>query len=252
MPDFAPILTKVEFFKTSYTKTSAKVPPRSFSSLTLRLRGKVLVFTTEGRIESSENMLTFIPAGCAYETEIVKAGEMLIMHFWTAEGNARFCDHPFSLSPTHTENFLNLFLRGIRHAQAEETAYNVLADAYRLLAETNAAFFQKAPLPNTRMQACKQYLDAHVCDAELRISELAARYGSSEVYFRNTFKKYYNTTPLDYIKQRRMEIACQLLRTKLYTVAEVATRAGFDSISYFSSEFRRMTGSSPSEYRDFE
>ena len=93
-------------------------------------------------------------------------------------------------------------------------------------------------------------MDAHVCDSDMRISMLASMNGTSEVYFRNEFKKFYHVTPVEYVKQRRMETACRLLRTKLYTVAEVATRAGFDSISYFSAEFRRRMGCSPREYRN--
>ncbi|MBQ7821005.1 MAG: AraC family transcriptional regulator, partial [Clostridia bacterium] len=34
----------------------------------------------------------------------------------------------------------------------------------------------------------------------------------------------------------------------MYPVSEVATRCGFDSISYFSYEFRRRCGETPSEF----
>ena len=50
------------------------------------------------------------------------------------------------------------------------------------------------------------------------------------------------------LKARRIEIAKALLESNLYSVAEVAMRSGFESISYFSSEFRRATGFSPKEY----
>jgi AraC-like DNA-binding protein len=41
-----------------------------------------------------------------------------------------------------------------------------------------------------------------------------------------------------------------LLETGLYSITEVAFRTGFESSSYFSAEFRRMTGRSPKDYRN--
>lgn len=73
-------------------------------------------------------------------------------------------------------------------------------------------------------------------------------YFTSEVQFRADFRRAYGTSPVAYIKERRIAIAKTLLESNLYSVAEVAIRAGFDSISYFSSEFRRVTGFSPREY----
>ncbi len=247
-----PILTNVEFFQASYQRMEAKVPPRGFSSLTLRLSGKVLIFTTNGCIESKANMLTLLPAGCAYETKILEPGEMLILHVWTASPEPLFPDGPTAVLLEQTENLAHLFRRGIRHMGAEGVSYSVFADAYRILSEADTIFFQRAPQPPARMEECKRYLDERVCDPDLRVAELATRYGTSEVYFRNAFKKYYRMTPIEYIKQRRIDTACRLLRSQLYSVAEVATRAGFDSISYFSSEFRRKMGASPREYREGE
>ena len=99
------------------------------------------------------------------------------------------------------------------------------------------------------MISCKKFLDDHICDTQLRVADLAALYGCSEVYFRSEFRKCYYASPLEYIKKRRLEIACHLLETQLYSITEVATQAGFDSISYFSAEFRRMMGCSPRDYQ---
>ena len=98
------------------------------------------------------------------------------------------------------------------------------------------------------MKDVKNYIDENLCDPTLRVSALAEIFGTSEVYFRREFNKYYGATPVEYIKKQRIEHACRLLRTQLYTIAEVATRSGFDSISYFSSEFHKAMGCSPREY----
>ena len=102
------------------------------------------------------------------------------------------------------------------------------------------------------MIKCKEYLDENICDSSLRVSELAEMCEVSEVYFRREFKKFYGTSPMDYIKRRRIEVAQGLLQTGLCSVTETAFQSGFESISYFSSEFRRLTGMSPSEYIDIK
>ena len=244
-----PIITQVEFFETSYQTGSWRVQGRNFSSLTLRKSGKVSFFTTDGKAVSTAGMLTFIPAGCSYETEIEEAGEMLILHYCVQEGSPDLHTQPFFVRAEHAAPLTELFLRAIRHFQADE-GYSCMADAYRILGEAAKLTSKTRPTPHPRIARCKEYMDAHVCDSDMRISMLASMNGTSEVYFRNEFKKFYHVTPVEYVKQRRMETACRLLRTKLYTVAEVATRAGFDSISYFSAEFRRRMGCSPREYRN--
>ena len=240
-------ITHAEFLKISYRAISAKVAPRAFSSLTFRLSGEVSIFTTDDSFVSTSGAVTFIPAGCEYETIVHKAGEMLIMHFEVAEGSPNIYDRPFSVKPEHSDDFINLYMRAVRHFQSDRHL-DCMADAYRLLAEVERALLVDAPKPYKKMSDAKRFIDENLCDSSLRVSSLAEKFGASEVYFRKEFKKFYSYTPIEYIKKRRLELACQLLSTQLYSVAEVATRAGFDSISYFSSEFHKTMGCTPREY----
>ena len=243
------VITDAQFLKISYRALSARVAPRAFSSLTFRISGEVAIFTTEDSFVSSPGSITFIPAGFEYETTVHKAGEMLIMHFELADGSSNISDRPFSIRPERTEDFVNLYMRAVRHFQGDRVL-DCMADAYRLLAQVDKALLADTPKPYKRMSDAKRYIDENLCDSTLRVSDVSERFGASEVYFRREFKRFYSCTPIEYIKRRRLELACQLLSTQLYTVAEVATRAGFDSISYFSSEFKRYVGCSPKEYRN--
>ena len=120
--------------------------------------------------------------------------------------------------------------------------------AYELLAEASAVLSPKEIHPHGRIMRCKQYIDENICDSALRVTELAAMCGISEVYFRREFKKYYGTSPLDYIKKRRIEIAKGLLQTGMCSITQTALQSGFESVSYFSYEFHRSTGITPAEY----
>ena len=242
-----PIITKL-FFHDTVFKTSAQVTERSFSSLTLRKSGKVLISTTDGEFISAPNTLTFVPGGCPYETQVLEAGEIYLLHFWLLEDGQNFLSRPACVAPPSPDVFANLFERALRK-EKEQDPYALMAYAYRLLSEAMPLFLESPQAPTPKMIACKKYLDDHICDTELRVASLATLYGCSEVYFRSEFRKCYHVSPMEYIKKSRIEIACRLLETQLYPITEVALRAGFDSISYFSAEFRRMMGCSPRAYQ---
>ena len=59
-----PIITKVEFFDTSYIPIEANVSARNFSSLTYRKSGKVFISSGKTEFLSEADTLTFMPAGC--------------------------------------------------------------------------------------------------------------------------------------------------------------------------------------------
>lgn len=245
-----PIIQKVEFFRHEFQLRKSKVPPRPFSSLTFRISGKISVSASGAELISTENTVTFIPCNYPYETEILEDGEMFVLHFWTDENSPLFAERPICARVPHSDTFINLFERALRHMGNLQNPYAPMADAYRLLSEALPLFFVTDQSPHPKMIACKRYLDEHIGDCELRVSTLATQYGCSAVYFRSEFRKCYGCSPIEYIQKRRLEIACHLLQTNLYSVAEVATQSGFDSISYFSAQFRRAMGCTPKEYRD--
>ena len=249
MTNNLPIITHAEFFRLDYeARPSVAVSARPFCSLSIRKSGKTTVTAGGKTLSSTPDTLTFIPAGCPYTTEIPEGGEMYLLHFYISPEGGEFSPVPLCVRPTFPLSFYNLFGNAISHFAAEGCDLFCMSAAYELLNEASAAFFHTRPAPPKRMQRCKEHLDENVCDTPLRVSDLATMCGVSEVYFRAEFKKFYGSSPLEYIKKRRIEIARQLLSTGLYNVTQVAERAGFDSISYFSAEFRRLTGETPSHY----
>ena len=241
------ILTDVDFFKTDFTQNSVEVPPRPFSSLTYRISGRVSISSSGESFISSPGTVTIVPQGCGYRSVVTVPGEMLVLHFRTLDAHSPIFKVPMCLSPQFSGVFTTLFERALRHSDASDQLA-CMADAYRLLAEAAALVSAERNTTSPKLSACKEYIESRICDPELRVSDIADFFGSSEVYLRRKFKDQYGTSPLDYIKKRRIDVACQLLDTGLYSVTEVAVRSGFDSISYFSSEFHRMIGCSPKNY----
>ena len=106
-----PIITKVEFFDTSYEPMRANVSARNFSSLTYRKRGKVFISSGNTEFVSESDTLTFMPAGCNYSTEILEGGEMIILHYQIFDKSEDFFDKPTLIRPIDKNRFSDLFSR---------------------------------------------------------------------------------------------------------------------------------------------
>ncbi len=57
-------------------------------------------------------------------------------------------------------------------------------------------------------------------------------------------------TPLDYFNRRKMLHARALLHVPGLPIKVIAARLGYDDPLYFSKSFKRITGESPTAYRD--
>src|ERR1700724_237718 len=81
------------------------------------------------------------------------------------------------------------------------------------------------------------------------IPALAAGAGYSREHFIRAFRAAYGETPGRYRTRRRVERACELLRSANLTVTEICHLVGFTSLGTFSARFTEITGMSPSAYR---
>ena len=70
----------------------------------------------------------------------------------------------------------------------------------------------------------------------------------SRTSFYNKIKALTGIAPADFIRNIRMQEAALLLRSKRYTVAEVADRMGFADPKYFTDTFKKFYGMPPSVY----
>jgi len=61
-------------------------------------------------------------------------------------------------------------------------------------------------------------------------------------------KELYGTTPNEYLKNKRLSVAAQMLRQKNVRINEVADAVGFRSPSYFAKCFKAVYGMLPAEY----
>ena len=75
---------------------------------------------------------------------------------------------------------------------------------------------------------------------------LAKLCGISENYFRKLFLLEFGISPSKYIRNKRLMLARDLLNSGEFSVSDAAMASGFNDISYFSREYKKMWGVNPS------
>ena len=98
------------------------------------------------------------------------------------------------------------------------------------------------------VQGVRDHIDRHYA-RPLTIERLAALAGLSPFHFIRAFRAATGLTPHQYLRNRRIERAKELLVTTPMPVTEVCDAVGFQSLGSFSSLFRKLTGETPAGYR---
>ncbi|MFC4779276.1 helix-turn-helix domain-containing protein [Paenibacillus sp. GCM10023252] len=84
----------------------------------------------------------------------------------------------------------------------------------------------------------------------LSLDDLAAEAGLSRHHFCKAFRKLTGLTPMQYLRNKRIEQAAYLLSSTDKSIADIAVQTGFDTTSYFGKVFRSVVGRTPTEYRE--
>jgi AraC-like DNA-binding protein len=81
------------------------------------------------------------------------------------------------------------------------------------------------------------------------IAELARRAGYSVDHFSRIFAQVVGSRPQQFIIARRLTRACELLAQTGLTITQIAETLGYADVFFFSRQFRRHVGLTPSRYR---
>ena len=93
----------------------------------------------------------------------------------------------------------------------------------------------------------KNYIENNIYD-RITLSELASVVGFSVSQTERVFKAKYGISPVRYALDKKLELARHLFSTTYLNVGEVAERLAFSNVKYFSRQFKRAFGKSPSHY----
>lgn len=94
-----------------------------------------------------------------------------------------------------------------------------------------------------------EYIDRNFADENISLKEVAGYMYVSANYFSAMFSQEMHQTFVEYLTQKRMERAKELLRQTDKRSAEIAAEVGYKDPHYFSFVFRKTQGCTPRDYR---
>ena len=107
---------------------------------------------------------------------------------------------------------------------------------------------EKALRDESRVKDMMRFIQSHYAQ-ELTTAQIAASTAISESECLRCFRATIGTTPIQYLRQFRVQKAAELLAGTTLKVGDVGSRCGFQEMSYFSKTFRELKGCTPSVYR---
>ncbi len=85
---------------------------------------------------------------------------------------------------------------------------------------------------------------------QISVEQLADTVCLSASEFSRSFKKHFGLSPHQYLRQIRIDAACELLATSNHCLSRIATLTGFYDQSHMTNTFVRIKGMSPRRYRE--
>ncbi|MFC4025613.1 helix-turn-helix domain-containing protein [Oceanobacillus longus] len=99
-----------------------------------------------------------------------------------------------------------------------------------------------------RAERLREHINRHyfeISDA----NDISQKLGISTRHVNTIFKEQYDTTPMKYLNEVRMEMAKKLLMETDNDIASICFEVGFEAISTFYRRFKEYTHLSPNKYR---
>ena len=99
-----------------------------------------------------------------------------------------------------------------------------------------------------RLKTVLQWLSAHYAEP-LRVADAAGICSFSASHFMRWFRQMTGQNFIAFLNEYRLNTAAEALRTTDETVLTIASRCGFENLSYFNRAFKAHFGMTPRDYR---
>ena len=149
--------------------------------------------------------------------------------------------------PIHLDSISSDFARKIEQLTSTAAGMELMSEAFRrycLLVRDHAIGKYSALIRRTIA-----YIESDLT-ADLSLRRLAAIQNVSSSYLSALFSKEAGMTLTEYVNDKRIKCAKQLLRTTKLQIQTVAQHCGILDVYYFSKLFKKNTGQTPREYRE--
>lgn len=233
--------------KLSWNSNDTYVQPRNFNAISFRLKGDSDFFDGKNNYHLDYGDILFIPEKTGYRFKS-GAEKIIVVYFELKEKKQ---SNPEVITPKHTLKYQRIFENLYKEWNLRENGYYFRAMSYfynllSMLANHSPILHDSSFY---KIKKSVEYLNQNFTDPNINIMMLAEISNVSDTYFRKLFYSVYNTTPLIFLKELRINYAVELIETGYYSMKDIAEKCGFRDVKYFSTVFKKYMNCSPSHYK---
>jgi len=123
----------------------------------------------------------------------------------------------------------------------------------RLLQTKAKAFILNDPtdtFSDTRIGMVIKFIKNNLTNKDITVELLAEKACMSTSHFHKKFKNTLGISPIDYINSEKIKFSKKLIKqSKNLRISEVAYKSGFNNISYFNRQFKKMEMITPQQFK---
>jgi AraC family transcriptional regulator len=206
--------------------------------------------------------LTIVPSGPVPEARLLNSPSIIICALekdFTREVALEINRQPandtaFPVRDSQIEGLVDLMIKDFGACRPcalySETLEHSLAMRFLLYGGSSEHTLNSSvePLPSRILCRIRDRIEAEL-DTELSLASLAKESGYSRAHFLRMFRAATGLTPHQYVLERRLSTAQQLLRQSKMLLADIALKCGFSSQTHMNDVFRKRLGVTPLDYR---
>lgn len=236
-------LFDVLYLQQGYSKTRNK--NRHYDALSFRIQSDTVIDGGSQKFHLHSGAITYFPSNCEY-TRIAELDNLIVVHFKCFNFNGQYIE---SFTPNAPQEYDTLFrdLLACWNEKAPDYQYRCSSIFCNILSKIYLSNRPKT-VSHSKIEPSLQYIRQNMLHQDFSLEAAAKKSFVSDVYFRKLFKEIYGISPKQYVIQNRILHAASLILSGYCSLQEVAERCGYRDYKHFSTEFKRITGTSPSQY----
>ena len=215
----------------------------SYYDFTFVLEGEMVYYADGERIRLQRNDAIFLPPGTMRSREEGTAGVRFVSFNFTALNEVEVPLAKYMRGRV-TQNIRRIVsgyppshLSAFYHAK--EKCVNMLNYILYELLDVSAI-----KCDNDHVVRMLYYIEEHITE-DLRLQTISAQMNLSKEYTSYIFKKETGKTLTDYVNERKLLLAKNLIVSGEMSLADIASYLGFENYNYFSRLFKRYMNSTP-------
>ncbi len=205
------------------------------------------------RAQAEKRTISFVCPFGFFEAvaPIMKNGEVLAYLFLgagieEADGvDERILKSTLHLVPSADANHISECIKSTPHHPRERI--DAIVNMLGVLADHIGQSGYMSDETQSLGMAVKKYINDNL-DKKITLSDLSWQLHRSTVSLTEHFKAEFGITIMEYVMQKRMERAEQMLLARQGQIADIAAACGFPDVEYFSRAFKKTHGIPPKKW----